>query len=248
MAHMNTRGGHLALAVAVTLAVLGCGDDAQTNTADAGPDAAGIGPGGIYVPDADLDANDDEDAGSYAGLVPRSDAGACIDPVAESALEFAVKVDNQPYVVRGNTAAELRAQMDALRPADGDYVIGWSVRWENENATCPATFSMQVEIAYAYPEWDAPEDADPALVEQWNQQLDGVWCFHWGAARLVISSANDLLAELRAIQAHEPAPSCTEAKTAALAANEQAKQQLSDAVGAYNTATDRGRKLGAHFP
>jgi predicted secreted Zn-dependent protease len=82
------------------------------------------------------------------------------------------------YNVSGNSAAELRASMNAARPAtsDGvrhDGVTTWKIRWRYRTAAarnrCDVTsFDATEEIVETIPKWVNESDASPALVAQWR--------------------------------------------------------------------------------
>ncbi len=151
------------------------------------------------------------------------------------------------YEVTGNTATELESSMNTAGPigANGAHFDGytsWQFRWNwsetSSNGVChPTNVRVTYSITITLPQWTPPANADPALVDKWNQFTEALATHEDGHAIRVTNGANQMGAEIADA-------ACGEESTAAQAAL-SAIQQASDE---YDAQTQHGATQGATWP
>ncbi len=103
------------------------------------------------------------------------------------------------YEIRGSTAKELKEQMKRLGPRKGDRVYDaytkWKVAWTyafvtREGKCAISSIDVSVEFTITLPQWNHLEvDADPGLVERWEQFLSAVEAHESEHRRLGLEAA-----------------------------------------------------------
>lgn len=118
---------------------------------------------------------------------------------------------DESYLVHGATAAELRESIERNNPGRGG--AGWSqwgLHWgwkyhQTGGGTCSLEdVTLRVEVAHVLPSWDPPEQADSALVADWNRFFNEVRAFHYGYRDVVVEQAREIHRRLERVAA----PSC----------------------------------------
>lgn len=149
------------------------------------------------------------------------------------------------YDIYGQSADDLRGQMNALGPPDGgrrwDAYTAWYIRWNwpgYGTRDCDlgrATTSL--EITVTLPRWANPKGADSALITKWNKYYETLSRHEQGHVDIVTKSYPKVL---QAIQN----ATCQTAEQAAL----QAIEPIHEADQDYDTRTRHGATEGATFP
>ena len=103
------------------------------------------------------------------------------------------------YEIRGSTAKELNEQMKRLGPRKGDRVYDaytkWKVAWTyafvtREGKCAISSIDVYVDFTITLPQWNHSEvDADPGLVERWEQFLAAVEAHESEHRRLGLEAA-----------------------------------------------------------
>src|SRR6476620_2472017 len=111
------------------------------------------------------------------------------------------------YDVQGNTFRELAASMRRLGPkVAGSSFIGetrspmrWKWRVESVAASeCSIRdVTVSVDAQVTLPRWNAPEDADPALVAEWRRFLRALETHESGHKDISAKAGRDIITRLR---------------------------------------------------
>lgn len=189
-------------------------------------------------------------------LLPGAATALAQSSLAGSQPGLAVSVSNVYYSIRGNTASDLSAQMDALGPVDRatgrryaaftNWALTSSISDRESAGGCRMTSArVLVDLTYTYPRWSPPPDASAALVRNWNRYLQALHRHQRGHGAIAVQAGRTMLESIRALK---PRRSCRELKAAAdrLAAN--ATAQANEAEAAYDARTNRGANQGVYFP
>lgn len=83
-----------------------------------------------------------------------------------------LRVLEQPYTIRGNTAQAIYDGLRSQSPGWMDFEPNYTWRYQpndDGNGFCRvAAFELYVNMRVTYPRWDIPENADPKLVAAWE--------------------------------------------------------------------------------
>lgn len=162
-----------------------------------------------------------------------------------------------PYVIKGSTAAELRAQMNQLGPFstkekrrfDAKTIskpfANVEARGKKGKSCRIKSVKVTVTTQFILPQWAPPVGADPALVAKWTAFLAKVQTHEDGHQQRSIDAGKDLLAKLKALP---EAASCPAVLEAAKKVQEQSQAALTAKEGDYDTDTKHGEDQGAKFP
>ncbi len=111
------------------------------------------------------------------------------------------------YTVTGNTVEEIRAEMRRLGPkvgggtyfAESRSPMRWNWRFERTGTSyCSindVTVSINSEITL--PRWTAPEDAEPALIDEWNRFLSALETHEAGHKDISAKAGHNIITRLR---------------------------------------------------
>ena len=150
------------------------------------------------------------------------------------------------YKIEGNSATDLRTQMNSLGPTDAqgahaDAFTDWYVSWGwpgYGTAQCDLT---QVRLSYAitvtFPSWQIPAQVEPELVDHWRGYTLRLALHEKGHVDNVVKNQRSLR------QAIEQA-TCDTAEAAA----RQTLDHLRDFDANYDKKTKHGATQGATFP
>jgi predicted secreted Zn-dependent protease len=150
------------------------------------------------------------------------------------------------YDVSGATADELRAHLNALRPAaydgsKGDAVTTWYIQWDwpgYGTGSCDlAAATVTYDIKVVFPYWIEPVNPDPALVSRWTTYTRNLATHEEGHVDYVVDHYQSVDAAIKGA-------TCTTADGAAKAALGAIRQHDLD----YDADTDHGATQGATFP
>ena len=149
------------------------------------------------------------------------------------------------YPVTGNTAAEVRAQLDATGPVDDhgtrrDGLTHWEIRWQLPagDGTCRAdTVQVDAQVVVTLPDWRAPDGVDPVLRRQWEWYLHALAAHEQGHVDVVRQALPDVRNAL-------VAAACTDLN----GAGRREVERVRSLQDAYDERTGHGRRDGATFP
>jgi predicted secreted Zn-dependent protease len=162
-----------------------------------------------------------------------------------------------PYVIKGSTAAELRAQMNLLGPFSAKEKRRFDAKTDSKpfaeftlvrkkGKSCNIkTVKVTITTKFIVPEWTPPADVDPALVKKWNTFLANLQIHENGHQQLAIDAGKDLLAKIKNLPG---ARSCEALNKDAQAIQPKAQAMLEKNMEKYDTDTRHGETQGAKFP
>jgi len=170
--------------------------------------------------------------------------------------EPVVSVHYRYYPIAGNTASELRAQMNTLGPRDRrkdrtfdartDWSVSWAFRRAMLNGRCTIRgVNTQVAITYTLPQWKTPDDVDRSLLTDWNRYFVALQHHEDGHKANGVGAGQEVLQVLRELP---DASSCQELDTAAQAAAQAVIRDHNQKDLSYDAATGHGSTQGAIFP
>lgn len=170
-------------------------------------------------------------------------------------IEWPADTQVRWYDINGQTALDMRRQLNQRGPADSDgrhhdAYTEWYVTWRFPFATSEAgcstgPVSTDIRINVSLPRWLEPVEADQALVAQWRQYLSSLLEHERGHRETGLRAANEISELLPAL---DPQPTCAEAEAVA---NELAHSVLNKYRRVdlqYDDETRHGATQGAVFP
>ena len=177
-------------------------------------------------------------------------------PEAPPALSSDITVTrkNEPYVVSGASAQEIRSNLNRLGPVSEqgrhDAMTYWYIRWsypfERRADSCDTgPVKVSVSIRMQMPQWSPPADAASDVSESWNRYLRALEHHENGHVNHGLQAAREVLEQLQRLDAKESCPAMD------LAANAAANRILEDyrqRDKAYDQRTRHGATQGARFP
>lgn len=186
------------------------------------------------------------------GVLAAADPPAAPDAQTTMASPTAVQVTSATsfYDVEG---ADVRSLLTSLRqrgPSDGHGTwaasTSWVFRWSYQPALDPAcrvqAARVNLDLAYTYPRWNAPEHAAPAVSTAWTGYLARVELHEHGHRDIAEAAANDLARALEALPAQ---PTCEALADAARASAAELLARHAQAQVAYDRETGHGATQGA---
>lgn len=149
------------------------------------------------------------------------------------------------YEITGQSAEDLRAQMDLYGPtADGykgDAAANWYITWDWPGyGTTHCDLSQAtttLEVIVTLPQWEIPADASPELKEHWQTYLNHLYQHEQGHVDLYYQYYPQVKEAIRDA-------TCSQADAAAQAVLETIRA----ADRAYDSQTGHGQTQGAVFP
>jgi predicted secreted Zn-dependent protease len=181
-----------------------------------------------------------------------SELPAAPDPQAAAGLPGVVQVTaaTSYYDVEG---ADIRALLASLRqrgPSDGHGTwaasTSWVFRWTYQptvDAGCRVRVArVNLDLAYTYPRWDAPNGVAPNVTTAWQGYLSRVELHEHGHRDIAEAAANDLARALEALPGHA---SCDALAETARATAAELLARHAQAQVAYDRDTGHGATQGA---
>jgi predicted secreted Zn-dependent protease len=145
------------------------------------------------------------------------------------------------YEISGNTARQLRSQINTKRPKSHDAQTQWSIRWSwpgYGSKTCDLnTANVSYTIEVIMPRWKPPQGASPQLVTRWNDYIRALTLHERGHVDNVIEN-------LPHVKKAIASATCETAESEAKARLDRIKQNDLD----YDRVTNHGETQGARFP
>lgn len=228
-------------ALLVTVALLAPARSTATSAdrVEAGSSADGTGAGGALLP-------------RESGLVMAAKLPGTQDAPTTTGMPSAVQVTSaiSYYDVEG---ADIRALLTSLRqrgPSDGHGTwaasTSWVFRWSYQpsvDAACRVQLArVNLDLAYTYPQWNAPANAAPNIATAWQGYLSRVELHEHGHRDIAEAAANDLARTLEALPAQ---PSCEALADTARATATELLARHAQAQVAYDRETGHGATQGA---
>jgi predicted secreted Zn-dependent protease len=172
---------------------------------------------------------------------------------SDTVLTIAPELERMPnttvlyYEIAGSTEAELREQMDLLRPknekdtAQYDAQTGWTFQWSwpgKGTTECDVSkASVSFHITVTLPHWTPPENAPEPLLEKWEKYMHALVAHEKGHVDNVVASYAAVLSAIKNAD-------CYTANESAKAAVDRIRKQEEF----YDAVTNHGIKRGAIFP
>jgi predicted secreted Zn-dependent protease len=169
---------------------------------------------------------------------------------------FSVSSHQVYYQIQGNTAADLRAQMDRLGPVDrstgkrydafANWIFSWRYRDRVVAGMCRFTgVKLVVQLKYTYPRWSPPAGVSARLARRWNRYLGVLRRHENGHGAIAVREGREILAQMRAIG---PRGSCQRLQAAADLVGVRGVERTNRIEASYDARTSHGSTQGAHFP
>lgn len=168
--------------------------------------------------------------------------------------EITLTVNTVYYEITGSDVGELRAQIDALGPADhaGRHAAytEWFVHWRyayarTEDACRVESLAVNLTVTLTLPHWTPPSDASPELVDQWQAYLSALRKHEDGHKHIATKAANEIATTLSSLPPHA---TCVALERAADAAGARILEQHRLEEVRYDRVTAHGAMQGARFP
>lgn len=174
-------------------------------------------------------------------------AGLSLAPLAAAAQTPTMEY----YTIEGNSARELRAQMNRLGPPDdaGKRHHGnthWDIRWRGDYHRTPkgcAITNIRVTLALrvTLPRWTPGPSAPRALVETWTRYIGALRLHELGHVDISIAAADEMR---RVLESNRRGPDCPAAEATMNAAGRKVLDDLRRRQKLYDRETDSGGKQG----
>lgn len=158
------------------------------------------------------------------------------------------------YPVTGRTWTELRQSMSTARPwKNGPPLDGrtdWHVQWqfhleETAQGARLRSFDLTTTVTITLPSWQAPADADPALVETWKRFFANLKRHEEGHLAIARQAAAAVRQRIRPIQ---QAPTLRQLTDQLNAAARAALAEFRDRDAEYDRITQHGLRQDAWRP
>lgn len=186
------------------------------------------------------------------GVLSAADPPAAPEAQTTTAFPAAVQVTSATsfYDVDG---ADVRSLLTSLRqrgPSDGSGTwaasTSWVFRWSYQPLLDPScrvqAAHVSLDLAYTYPQWNAPANVAPAVTTAWTGYLERVELHEHGHRDIAEAAANDLARALEALPAQ---PTCDALADAARATAAELLARHAQAQIAYDRDTGHGASQGA---
>ena len=179
--------------------------------------------------------------------------GAVFATPAPAEVQARAKVEQ--YDIRGATAAQLRAEMNARGPTgpggqrfDGytRWYVSWSYTFRSGRGPCAIDrVTTEVKVTTTLPRWADEARADNALRDQWRRYLAALTRHEDGHAQNGLGAARDIDAAIARLPAES---SCDTLGARANATGQALLRQYNQRDLDYDRETGHGRGQGASFP
>jgi predicted secreted Zn-dependent protease len=163
--------------------------------------------------------------------------------------------DSQTYLVRGDSAEEIRASLDRLGPidpADGrryDAFTRWQLEWRFDSRNswqgCEITrVWTQLKVTMTLPRHGSPSALPEELRQEWTRYLQRLAAHEEGHVRIPSDAARELEIALDRLRR----PDCHALEQEVQRLGNAALQRARAQERRYDVETDHGRSQGARFP
>jgi predicted secreted Zn-dependent protease len=168
--------------------------------------------------------------------------------------EVSTHTDTEHYEIRGTTAAQLRAEMNARGPAGADgrrydgytrWYVSWRYTFQRSGACAIDRVSTTVKVTTTLPRWADEARADAALQATWRRYTAALATHEDGHARNGLGAARDIDAALARLP---PEPNCDAMGARANAVANGILRQYNQRDLDYDRETAHGTTQGARFP
>ncbi len=159
------------------------------------------------------------------------------------------------YPIRGDSADELRHQMNKKGPKHDDgkrydgytsWHVKWRFRWRESDGQCAITsVDTQVDVTSTLPRWVEAKAADEDLQAKWNDFYRALKKHERGHKRIGIKAAEAIEA---AIADMESRPDCKRLERQANTLGHQLLKKYRKRDDAFDQRTNYGQRNGAVFP
>lgn len=157
------------------------------------------------------------------------------------------------YPITGSSLSDLRAQMWALGPRDGQsrragYTRGytyWNVTYTSDAGTClMRTVRVTVYDTVTLPLWTPPPRADPAVVAEWSRFVTMLGRHEEGHRELSVDGARQIA---RALAVMTPRSTCPELLADANAQGHAILASTQERQVQYDDETNHGLRRGTQL-
>lgn len=164
---------------------------------------------------------------------------------------FQALVDEpQTYLAYGNTAQEVRNQINGCRVGSYDAYTSWYGRWNyvaqptSEGLCKVGSANVIVHITSIYPKWIKDSQAAPGLESKWNTYIGNLTTHENGHRDRSVDTIKSFYTDLLSF----PETDCNMLYQALSDHWNQKSSQLRNAQSDYDTETNHGGTQGAYFP
>lgn len=163
------------------------------------------------------------------------------------------------YDVSGNSARELRSQLNAFGPRDPitqqrfdgrtDWSLNWSFQFATSTRGCElASFGVSLDSIITLPRWTPPTGASVALQQEWQRYSAALRHHEDGHHDTAVATADALRARLQErLDGDATAPDCKQLGRELDALGRQAVLDGRRQGREYDRDTGHGRTQGARF-
>jgi len=166
-----------------------------------------------------------------------------------------VVVEHRYYSVRGDTAQELRQQLDThgVAEADGkryDAITHWDVTWHLHYKTCEGGCAIEsvgttVHVVMTLPRWEDFSNGPWALQDEWNRYMRALLEHETGHQEHAVMAAREIE---QAISRLDPCGTPREIETQAHGLASEILEKYVVIEREYDARTSHGLAQGATFP
>lgn len=174
-------------------------------------------------------------------------AGLSLVPLASPAQTPTMEY----YTIQGNSARELRDQMNRLGPLDdagkrGHGNTHWNIRWHYDHDRAPqgcaiTNIRVTLDLRVTLPRWTPGPSAPQGLVETWTRYIGALRLHELGHVDLAIAAADEVR---RVLEANRRGPDCPTTEATMNAAGMKVLDDLRRRQARYDRETDSGGKQG----
>ncbi|MBN1147206.1 MAG: DUF922 domain-containing Zn-dependent protease [Anaerolineales bacterium] len=181
--------------------------------------------------------------------------GRGVGQAAGSEVDIPISIRTVYYRIEGDTAQELRSQMDQFGPLDEQgrrwsaltrWCIRWSYRYRRGVGRCAVgPLKVELEITYHMPQWEPPDSAPDELVERWRAYLAALQVHEEGHAEIAKQAAKAVQQSMQALPVY---PTCQTMERDADALGGRILEEYLRLQDEYDRQTEYGCNQGACFP
>jgi len=159
------------------------------------------------------------------------------------------------YRISGQTAQELRREMDRKGPAgaggrrfDGHtaWWVNWNYRWWEIPTECRLTaVTTRLRVSFTLPAWDQYERGSNELKQKWDRYYEALYAHEKGHREFGLRAARDIEQVIWGIGRRE---TCAQLEREANAAAQATLDHYIQLEKQYDIETAHGAATGAVFP